>query len=397
VGSVAKSISTPGGEMLTDRQGVVIAGKSLARDRSMSVDITFAPNSITPDEPKWFVDQQEQEKMLPAWFAAGVSLLAVGIGILAMMFARLPKARMPEEGSFVSPAAEGSVPPAIVTLLVSRGQQNVGMLASFFRLVRDGYLNVAKRGESSRWRGGAFDVTVGSAPGLGASVAPHESWILDAVREQGAKADLRRLISQFSRRQRAFRAAVIAETAERGWIEEERRRARGGLVMTGVVLVFSGLFGSMAMLLLLTDRLGPAPVILPAVILLVGLVYIIVASAMSMLSESGVTEAARWQARVGELKNIIKDGASGQSPKDFERWFPLAIGAGVGGKWLKAFDAQLASGSADLSWLSAMGSPAEAAHSLAMMVAVSGASHSGGAGGAGGAGGGAGGGSSSAG
>lgn len=393
-GSVAQSISTPGGQMLTDRPGVVIGASSLARDRSVSVDITFAPNSITPVEPQWFVFGEEQKRMIPAWLAAGASLLAVGIGILVMMFARLPKARRADDGGFVSPATEGSVPPALVTLLLSRGQQNVGLLAAFFRLVRDGFLVVEKRGAASRWRGGSFDVTLGAAPGFGPAAAPHESWILDAVREQGAKADMRRLISQLSRRQRAFRAAVIAEAADRGWIEPERRRARGGLFVTGLVLVLSGLVGAMAVLLLVTDRLGPAPVILPAVILLVGLIYIVVASALSMLSEAGVREAARWQARVEELKNIIKGGVTGQSPKDFERWFPLAIGAGLGGKWLKAFESQLSSDGADLAWLKAMGSPADAAHSLAMMVAVSGASHSGGAGGAGG---GAGGGSSGAG
>lgn len=395
-GSMATSITATGGNVLPATEqnpGVVIAGKSLAKDRAMAVDITFAPNSIKPVEPKWFIEQQRQREMLPAWLAAAASLLAVGLGILVMMFARLPRPKAPEDGAFVSPASEGAVPPALVALLIARGQQHVGMQSAFFRLVRDGHLLVAKRGERSRWRTQSFDVTLNPAAPGGAAVAPHESWILDAVREDGGTSDMRKLMTRLSRRQHAFRKRLIDEATSRGWIDAERMRARGGLFLTGLVLVVFGVVASIAVLVL-ASGLGPAPVALPGVIFLMGLVYVVVASAMSMLSGSGVNEGARWQARVAELKAIIKGGVSGHSPKDFERWFPLAIGAGIGGQWLKVFEPQLTGSGAELGWLRAMGSPADAAASLAMMVAVTGASHSGGAGGAGG---GAGGGSSSAG
>lgn len=394
-GSMATSITATGGNVLPATEqnpGVVIAGRSLAKDRAMAVDITFAPNSIKPVEPQWFIAQQRQREMLPAWLAAAASLLAVGIGILVMMFARLPRPKAPDD-AFVSPATEGSVPPALVALLIARGQQNVGMQSAFFRLVRDGHLLVAKRGEPSRWRTQSFDVTLNPAPPVGAAIAPHESWILEAVREDGGTSDMRKLVTRLSRRQHAFRKGLIDEATSRGWIDAERIRARGGLFLTGLVLVVFGVVASIAVLVL-ASGLGPAPVALPGVILLMGLVYVVVASAMSMLSESGVNEGARWQARVVELKAIIKGGVSGHSPQDFDRWFPVAIAAGIGGRWLKVFEPQLTASGAELGWLRAMGSPADAAASLAMMVAVTGASHSGGAGGAGG---GAGGGSSGAG
>lgn len=336
--------------------------------------------------------------MLPAWLAGGATLVVVGIGILIMMFVRLPSARLPDaDSAFVSPASEGTVPPALVTWLLSRGQQTAGlaMQSAFFRFVRDEAIVVAKRAGGSRWRGAAFDVMLGPAVAtVAGTAAPHEQWILDTVKSEGAKVDLRRLMTRMTRRSGGFRSALKNDATSRGWMEPERQRARGGLFLTGLVLVVSGLVGSLATLLLLADRLGPAPVVLPAVLFLTGLVYVIVASAMSTLSEPALREAARWQARVAELKVIIKGGVSGHSPLEFERWFPLAIGAGLGARWLKAFEAQLTAGGADLAWLRAMGSPADAAASLAMIVAVSGASNSGGAGGAGG---GAGGGSSGAG
>ncbi len=399
-GSVATYVGAPGGDVLSataGRPGVVIAGKALKRDRTVTVDITFAPNSIKPVEPQWFVEQDRQLQMLPAWIAGAASLLVVGVGILVMAFARLPRPAAPgADGGFVSPAAEGTVPPALATLLLGRSQSNswLAMQSAFFRMVRDGFVIIEKRGDRRGWRGAAFDVTLGSAAMPGALVdAPHEEWILSGVRSEGARPDMRRLMLRLSRRQREFRVMLMGEAASRGWIDIERQLARRWLSATGRVLVVTGLVCAGATLAL-ADRFGPAPAAIPAVVFLVGLIYIIVAGVMSVFSESGVREAARWQARVDELKNTIKDGVSGQSPKDFERWFPLAIGAGIGAKWLRAFDAQLAASGADLGWLKAMGSPADAASSLAAMVAISGASH---AGGAGGAGGGAGGGSSGAG
>lgn len=397
-GSIASSVDVSGGEVLpatADRPGVVIAGKDLKRDRTMSIDITFRPNSITPVEPRWFVDQQEQRNMLPAWLAGGATLVVVGIGILIMMFVRLPSAKLPEtESAFVSPASEGTVPPALVTWLLSRGQQTAGlaMQSAFFRFVRDEAIVVEKRAGGGRWRRAAFDVMLGPAAASAAgNAAPHEQWLLDKVKSEGAKVDLRRLMMRMTRRSGGFRIALKHDATTRGWMEPERQRARSGLFLTGLVLVVSGLVGSLATLLLLADRLGPAPVVIPAVVFLMGLVYVVVASAMSTLSEPALREAARWQTRVAELKAMMKGGVSGHSPLEFERWFPLAIGAGLGGRWLKAFEPQLTAGGTDLVWLRAMGSPAEAAVSLATIVAVSGASHSGGAGG------GAGGGSSGAG
>jgi hypothetical protein len=400
-GSIAGAVHATGGSVLpptADRPGLTIAGQSIARDRAITVDITFAPNSIRPVEPQWFIRQEEQSKMSGAWMAGAASLFAVGIGILVMMFARLPKAARPDAGgAFVAPADEGSVPPALAAILLARGQQSawLALQSAFFRLVRDGYLTVSKRGDG-KWNR-AFDVSLAAAAPGATDLAAGERWILDTIGRQGHRAgDLRRLMRRLSRQQRAFRRLIMNEAMTRRWIDRDRLTARTGLLATGFVLLLAGLGGAGAVLAM-ADRFGPFPLAIPAVVFVTGLIYVVVSSAISVLSESGLREAARWRARVAELKTIIKEGVSGRSLRDFERWFPLAIGAGIGGRWLKAFKAPLESGGAEIAWLSAMGSPADAAASLAMIVAVSGASHSGGHGAGGSGGGGAGGGSSSAG
>lgn len=388
--SRATYVGAPGGEVLPStpsRPGVVIAGKSLGRDQAVTIDVSFAPNSIQPVEPQWFVEQDRQLNMLPAWLAAAACVLVVGVGILVMSFARLPRPRLGDGTPFVTPASEGSVPAGLAAWLISRSSTSswLAMQAAFFRLVRDGYILIERRGASSKWRA-AFDVSLKKPADL-RDFASHESWILESLRTQAGKADLRRTMTRWSRRQPRFRAALAADAASRGWIETERQRAQRWLLVTGFVLLFSGLLGVMALALLM-DRLGPVPIAIPVVIIVTGLIYMIVSNGMSVKSEAALAEAARWRARVAELKEIIAGGVSGQSPLDFERWFPLAIAAGIGAKWLKAFREQLAASGADLEWLRAIGSPEDAVASLGMLVAISGASHSGSAGAGGAAGGG---------
>jgi hypothetical protein len=394
-GSIATHVGATGGEVLpptVGRPGVVIAGQSLGRDRDVTVDITFAPNSITPREPEWFVVQDRQLNMLPAWLAGAVCILVVGVGILIMSFARLPRPNADLDAEFITPASEDAAPAGLAAWLISRSAANawLAMQAAFFRLVRDGVLLIERRGAVSRWRP-AFDVSPKSPVDL-RDFAQHESWILDMLRAENGKADLRRFMMRLSRRQSKFRGALAADASARGWIDTERLRTQRWLQVTGLVLVFSGLLGAMALIPLI-DRFGPVPITMPVAVVVTGLIYLIVSAAMSVKSEAGMNEAARWRARVAELKQIIKDGVSGQSPLDFERWFPLAIGAGMGGRWLKAFRAQLETAGTTLEWMRTIGSPDTVVASLETMVMVSGASHGGGAG----AGGAAGGGSSSAG
>ena len=400
-GSIAASVGATGGTVLPstpNRPGVAVGGTSLGADRSITVDVTFAPNSITPVEPQWFVDEDRQLNMLPAWLAGAACLIVVGIGILIMAFARLPRPpSLDMEESFIAPASEGSVPPALVALILRRDPNGwLALQSAFFRLVRDGQLIVEKRPGSGKWRP-AFDVKPGEPSEFEVvEAAPHETWILNSVRSEAAPADLRRLMIRMSGRRREFQKVLTSEAIARGWVDAERQRARSWLVITGLVSVFAGLLGAIATLAL-EPRFGPAPTAIPASVVVVGIVFVVAAARTQILSDAGFREAAGWRARIAELKEIIKNGVTSQGPEDFARWFPLAIGAGIGGRWLKAFWAQLTADNSALGWLQAMGAPADAAASLATIIAVSGASHAGAGGGTGGAGGGAGGGSSGAG
>jgi hypothetical protein len=253
--------------------------------------------------------------------------------------------------------------------------------SALFRLVREGVVVIEKRGSG---RKGPFAVRLGRDAG---ALAPHEQWVVDAVRAAGDGTDLRRLVRQLGRKQHVFSRALMQDATSLDLVDTERRQTRRGLRVTGFVLMFMAFAGAAA-LALAVPALGPAPMLLAAALLIVAFIYLLTSAGMNVLCAQGRRDAARWAARAAALKDTVRRGVDGSSVAEFERWFPAAIGAGLGGKWLKAFTPILEREGADVGWLRAMGRPDEAAASLAAIIVVSGATHAGasGAGGAGAAG-----------
>jgi hypothetical protein len=368
---------------------LVATAARLERNEGMTLDIRFVPTSFTPAEAEWQVRATRAREMAPALFAGGATLVVIAIGIVWMVWLRGRRPADALSGDPV-PAEADQLPPAVASALVNRGRPTwYSLQAAFFRLVRDGQLIVEKRAGTSSRR--AFDVRVGES----GFASLHEAWIIDAVRA-AAGADLRRLTSRFVRRQRAFSKVLRDDVASRGYLDADREATSRGLRITGLLVVLLAIVMLMGLAVfdVMSGSLGPAVLAIPAGLFVGGLLFIAVGASTSTLSDNGVREAARWRLRATQLRDVIKAGAGGESLREFERWFPFAIGAGLGGKWLRAFSARLREDGKDIEWMRLMGSPEDAHASLAMMVAMSGASN--GASGAGAGGGGAAGGGSSA-
>lgn len=373
-------------------QGQLITRDNLSAKQTITLDVILSARTFSPVEPEWSVQAERAQRMLPAFLIAGITLIAVGIGIVVMVQARSGGA-VNESADQAGPADSLEAAPAIASVLVNRGHAPgwLALQAAFFALVRDGQLVVEKTGDGQRFKSPAFAVTLGETR----SAAPHEQWILDGVRGQTGVADLKRLMSAFARRQREFTSVLLAEMTSQGLLDVDRAASSRGLTVTGIVLLTVSLLAGGLTAALAVPRLGPGVLAIPGALFADALVFLIAGNALSRLTESGMRAGARWRARLDELRRVIGAKDDARSLSEFERWLPVAIGAGEGGRWLKAFDAELRASGRDLAWLRAMGSADDAHHMLATMVAVSGAtSHGGGGAGAAGA---AGGGSSSAG
>lgn len=393
-GALAVAVAAEGGEIqpaTSWQDGLVVTGSTLRANDSIALDVTFSSPTIKPAEPTWTATLERQQKLAPAFIAGGLVAIVVGVGTMLMI--RVRSSRQFDLADVVNrPADETDASPAVATALLRRGQTEgwLSLQAAFFRLVRDGQLVVTKTGEKRWFKGPAFTVTLGVA---GPQTA-HEQWIMSAVTGEAGAVELRRLTTKFMRRQKGFHRALREEMTSLGWIDADRSSTAQALTVAGVVMLVFSLVLAGAVAALLMDSVGPALLAMPAGLCVDAIIFLVGGSAMSRLSETGERSAARWRARVTECRQVMRAGGAGASLRDFERWLPLAIGAGFGGRWLKTFDGPLREEGREMSWLKAMGSPDDARASIAMIVAISGASH---AGGAGGAGGGAGGGSSGAG
>ena len=399
-GTLAVAVSAEGGDIqpaTSWQDGLTVTRSALIADEGITLDVRFSTGTITPSEPTWTTTLERQRRLVPAFLAGGVITLVVGVGTLLMI--RVRTARQIDLIDVASwPAEEGDAAPAVATSLLSKGKNGrwLSLQAAFFRLVRDGYLVVQKTGEKSRFKAPTFAVST-SMPRADAqrAAAPHEQWILDGVTGEGGRVDLKRLTAKFMRRPKGFHDALRAEMVGQGLLDADRASTAQALNATAVVLVITAAITAAVIGLWFVESLGPALMAIPGGLAIDAFMFALGAEALSRLSVSGERAAARWRARVTECRQVIRAGGESVSLRDFERWFPLAIGAGDGARWLKTFDAPLRASGADIAWLKTIGSPEDAGASIAMMVAISGASHAGG--GAGGAGGGAGGGSSGAG
>lgn len=366
------------------REGWLVSRSDVRAKDGITLDVTFSPDTYRPVEPEWAVIAEHAQRLAPAFLAAGLTLLVIGAGTIVMIAVRTWRRIDPAE--FANhPAEEGDVPPAVASALMNRGRSSwLSLQAAFFRLVRDGHVIVEKTGEGRWGQGATFTVRLGTA----GSSAGHERWIVDGVAGESGTSDLRRLMTQFMRRQKGFHAALGEAMRAEGYLDADRLSTSRGLVVAGLVLLLLALVTAGVLAVFFADRLGPALLAIPGGVFVDGLAFMIAGQALSHLSEAGERAAARWNVRKGLLRDVIKTKGAGASLRDFECWLPVAIGAGMGGRWLRTFDAQLRASGADISWLRAMGSPDDALASITMMVAISGASHGGGAGGGAGAGGG---------
>jgi hypothetical protein len=387
-GTLAVAVSANGGDIQTAtswQDGLVVTGSGLRANDSISLDVTFSADTIHPAEPEWATAAEHAQKLAPAFIAGGITLLVIGAGTLAMIRVRtLRSIDLAAEANWPADAADA--PPAVAAALIGRGQTRgwLPLQAAFFRLVRDGSVVVTKSSERRRFRGPTFTVTLGPA----VPMTMHERWIIDGIASQSGSVELRRLTTMFMQRQRGFHTALHTEMMTLGLLDADRVSTTRGLTAAGMVLMLLSLVAAGAVAALLVDRLGPALLAMPAGVFVDAIAFLIAGSAMSNLSEPGERAAARWRARVTELRQVMRLRGAGYSLQDFERWLPLAIGAGFGAGWLKAFDTQLAADSGEIAWIKTMGSVADARATMAMVIAISGASHAGGAGAGAGAGGG---------
>ena len=154
----------------------------------------------------------------------------------------------------------------------------------------------------------------------------------------------RRLMSVLS----AFKAAAHQEIRDAGYVDAERRWAARSMTTSGVVTLLVGFAGLVASALWVSS-MGPAAMLVPGAVIVLGVVFLIAGETFPALTTSGVSVGGRWAARAAFLK---AEAAAHRAGQHAEEWLPVAVGLGLGPKFAKS--------GAVVSWLAGISNPSAA-------------------------------------
>ncbi|OQA43802.1 MAG: hypothetical protein BWY52_01761 [Chloroflexi bacterium ADurb.Bin325] len=380
---------------------VVLTAADLASDTPLTVAVRFAPGSLISVPAAWQARDRAAQAARPGVLIVTLGVLAVGVAWLYALWARGQRAISP-------PAAPGRVtapphtatlpdglPPALAGVLMTvAGRPTANhALAALFSLAQRGVLSIEEAPKGGWYR--PRDFVIRRIDPVPADLRPHETALLDLMfstrsgRSETVKLSAlgQRLGRKFSR----FSDPLLAELQEVGLLDPARRAFGQRFLVIGVVLLIA-VMPLLALAALLLDRFGPYGFLVPAAVFLLGMIAFVFATAYSPLSDQGAREAARWQGFVQYLKDVIKAREPAWDVRQFDRYLPYAVAAGLASGWAGIFQKQ--SGIEIPAWFSALAGSSDGSRGsfAAMMSAVywTGSSGAGGAGAGGGGGSGAG-------
>jgi len=320
-----------------------------ARKRDVAVHETailtdhLEPTSLAIAPSRWQVDEDRARQLAPAFIVGGAVILVMGAGMVVMMRLRYPQPRV-DHGTAV-PAAAGSLPPGLGTAMtITRPRVGLPQMAATLCDL------LARRVLTIEEAGGTMTIVVPPMDAAAPRLRPHEQVVMDALwlaTKQGRlplKDAQRRLMSVLS----AFKAAAHQEIRDAGYVDAERRWAARSMTTSGVVTLLVGFAGLVASALWVSS-MGPAAMLVPGAVIVLGVVFLIAGETFPALTTSGVSVGGQWAARAAFLK---AEAAAHRAGQHAEEWLPVAVGLGLGPKFAKS--------GAVVSWLAGISNPSAA-------------------------------------
>jgi hypothetical protein len=348
-----------------------------AADRSLvGVDETvwltdeFDLSSLATSVPTWQTNQFRASQMAPAFVVSALTLFVTALGIVAMTlfrYHRSPRDRSSEYDR-LAPALGTSLLSNTVRISMAQVQ------AALVELMRRGVLQIRQTANAvNPKKADAYEVVM-SQPG---QVQPHERPLTDVLwlHMKNGVISLAEARTHLTKAFPAFRKAVLAELTEAGLIDQERRSAVRAMTIAGAVVMAVG-FAGVALFAVLFGHLGDLPLLVPGAVAVAGVIFLITAQGMAVVSDAGLSAAESWRHKQRELKARVR---SGERLQVTEADWATAAGAGLAPQLLKAAGQGPA-------WLSHLADPSAAMTVVMATVVVHGAGGAGGGGSVGGGG-----------
>jgi hypothetical protein len=365
----------------------VIARATASRIRSngwLEARFELPAGSIVTSPPAWQLAQQTAQGLANRWITAAILVALSGLILLFGLRQQYDPPRRDQPAASPAPAPPDSLAPGLVGPLLSSGRPSLEhAMAALFSLADRGVIAIEEHPRG--FLGHSFDIRRLQSR---ATLAGHERALIEIALEQmraGSTVSLGSARRRLVRRFRQFSAAVQQDLLSAGLVDLDRKRVRDRYFRISIVaLVLAGVSVPL-FALLLTDRYGPWPMLIPAAFAVVGMTGLIFAGATTPLSNEGLRRAAGWRGFRAYLKTLTQD--RGQSAvQGVETFAPYAMATGLAAGWAKYLKRHPGSVPA---WFRAL-STSSRDRAFTAFVTSSGAHHGGaGAGGAGAAGGGA--------
>lgn len=315
-------------------QTVRLRASGIGKNGWVEARLYFAPGSVIASPPLWQAAQERADALAPSWLWAAALVAAAGFVLLWSLRLRDDQPRRDTTFAGTSTAPPDSMPPAIAGALATDGRVSLAhAMATLFSIADRGAIVIKEEPRTFGQR--AFTLDRGGAR---LALAGHEQTALDlafgGAQEQERQVSLsrarRRLQSHIGR----FRDAVHGEMTAMGLIDARRKAVHARYLAVSLVLLLLGAAGLFVAAVALVPQYRGWPLIVPAAVIVVGLVGLIFHAASTQLSDAGQRAGERWRAYQRHLKEVAREQAhlGAESPSGV---LPFAVALGLAAVWAK--------------------------------------------------------------
>lgn len=327
-------------ESAKDTQYIILG--TIDPNQGVVFTVKYPAGSLAKNPPLWqqIEEQKNEETRLALQIGLGIGLSVAIAGILAGIWLIRQGSRHIEQSNsevFVHSMPPDDTPSAVAARLIG---SSTAFLGTFFDLAKRGILAVHK--VEARWGNQPYDVTLEMA---NAVLHPHEEVFLHTLFGKNKRTVNLNQLSNFFQNH-SFNTTLDRELIKRGWYDSEQS-ARYGLMraisMLGMipatVLFAAGFFLMMSNVLPPSwgMPIGAALIGMSAALVIVFIIWIILSSAFSPLSEEGTRKASQWKSFKEYLHSVATNRNILPNVSLFETYLPYAAAFGLLDKWEKLF------------------------------------------------------------
>lgn len=319
----------------TAPESVTFDMQGLSPGDPLVVRLSFAPGAFNVAAPMWQAQRDAQNSKAWIWFVLGAIILAGGL--LAFWRAARPYSRsVPKANSYLyKPPLE--IPPALAGYLANATISWNHGLATLFDLAARGLVEIEQIREKTTWRAPEFAITLQERP---QGLRPHEQALVDLLfidkngEEQDVVtlSDMGRLIT--SSRWKGFTSVLEEEAMDNGLADPAAKERQKRLVGWGVVITLLALPLFIAAFLL-RDAFGLWTLIAVVAVAFVGIIGLIMAAAISPLSDKGYQYATAFEPFRRLLKDVTKGKTTLPDLTYYHAYLPYATAYGLAEPWVK--------------------------------------------------------------